>query len=143
MKTEQSTIAQIRAFNRYYTKLLGLLDKHLLASDYSLVEARILYEIHTHGLVSASQIMLEIDIDKGYLSKVLKQFEQKGLIAKQPSAEDARVSLLSLTAKGQTLFEELNTASNQQVETLIHKLSTTERQQLVGHMQAIANLLRD
>lgn len=141
MKTEPSTVEQIRAFNRYYTKLLGLLDHHLLNSEYSLVEARILYEIHAHRSISASQIMLEIDIDKGYLSKVLKQFGQKGLIAKQPSPADARVTLLSLTAKGQTLFATLNSASNQQVETLIHKLGKTEQQQLVGHMQAIGKLL--
>lgn len=141
MKVKQTTIDSIRAFNRYYTKLLGLLDKHLLNSDYSLVEARILYEIHTNGPLSASQIMSEIDIDKGYLSKVLKQFEKADLISRQLSAEDARITQLSLTRKGTALFHELNTASNKQVEMLISKLTIEEQQQLVGHMQAIRKLL--
>ncbi|MFB6457116.1 MarR family winged helix-turn-helix transcriptional regulator [Chitinophaga sp. Hz27] len=141
MKAKQPTIESIRAFNRYYTKLLGLLDKDLLKSDYSLVEARIVYEIHTHGPLSASQIMSEIDIDKGYLSKVLKQFEKNGLLSKKRSAEDARITQLSLTAKGEVLFHKLNTASENQISMLVNKLSQEEQRALVEHMQAIQKLL--
>jgi len=142
MKNKQRTIDDIRGFNRYYTGLLGLLDDHLLDSEYSLVEARILYEIHTHQPVSASQIMSEIDVDKGYLSRVLKQFEKNSLISKQVSGEDARVTLLALTATGKTIFNELNAASNQQIETLINKLTKEKQRQLVGHMDAIMTLLK-
>ncbi|MBW8684487.1 MarR family winged helix-turn-helix transcriptional regulator [Chitinophaga rhizophila] len=142
MQEKQKTIDSIRSFNRYYTGLIGLLDDHLLDSEYSLVEARILYEIHTHQPVSASHIMSEIDIDKGYLSRVLKQFERKGLISKQLSEEDARVSLVSLTSSGSALFNELNKASDQQVITLIKRLSRQQQQQLVAHMEAIRELLR-
>jgi DNA-binding MarR family transcriptional regulator len=141
MKSKQRTIEEIRAFNRYYTALIGLLNDHLLNSEYSLAEVRILYEIHTHQPVSASQIMAEMDIDKGYLSRVLTQFGKNGLISKQVSGEDARVTLVSLTTKGAALFSELNTASDQQIETLISKLSKEEQQTLVGHMQAIKSLL--
>ncbi|NIG54535.1 MarR family winged helix-turn-helix transcriptional regulator [Chitinophaga sp. Cy-1792] len=142
MKVKQLTISSIRAFNRYYTKLLGLLNRHLLNSDYSLVEARIIYEIHTNGPLSASQMMSEIEIDKGYLSKVLKQFEHAGLISKQRAVEDARITLLSLTAKGAALFTKLNSASEMQIEMLIDKLTAEEQRQLVGHMQAIQQLLQ-
>jgi DNA-binding MarR family transcriptional regulator len=141
MKSKQHAIEEIRAFNRYYTGLIGLLNDHLLDSEYSLAEVRILYEINTHQPVSASQIMSEMDIDKGYLSRVMKQFEKKRLISKQVSGEDARVTLVSLTPKGSKLFSELNAASNQQIESLIDKLTREEQQMLVEHMQAIRALL--
>jgi DNA-binding MarR family transcriptional regulator len=141
MKSKQRTIEDIRAFNRYYTGLIGLLNDHLLDSEYSLAEVRILYEINTNQPVSASQIMAEMDIDKGYLSRVIKLFEKNGLISKQVSGEDARVTLVSLTPKGSALFNELNVASNQQIETLISKLTKEEQRTLVGHMQAIRVLL--
>lgn len=141
MKSKQRTIEAIRAFNRYYTGLIGLLNDHLLDSEYSLAEVRILYEINTNQPVSASRIMSEMDIDKGYLSRVMKLFEKNGLISKQVSGEDARVTLVSLTSKGSALFNELNTASNQQIETLINKLTKEEQRLLVGHMQAIRALL--
>jgi DNA-binding MarR family transcriptional regulator len=141
MKSKQRTIEDIRAFNRYYTGLIGLLNDHLLDSEYSLAEVRILYEINTNQPVSASQIMAEMDIDKGYLSRVIKLFEKNGLISKQVSGEDARVTLVSLTPQGSALFNELNVASNQQIETLISKLTKEEQRTLVGHMQAIRVLL--
>lgn len=141
MKGKQRTIEEIRAFNRYYTGLIGLLNDHLLDSEYSLAEVRILYEINTHQPVSASQIMSEMGIDKGYLSRVLKQLEKNGLISKQVSDEDARVTLVSLTAKGETLFSKLNAASDQQIETLITSLTREQQRTLVAHMQAIKELL--
>jgi len=141
MKVQQHIVDKFRAFNRYYTRLLGLLDDHLLDSPFSLVEARILYEIHHRGPVSASQIIAEIGIDKGYLSNVLKQFAKSGLISRHVSREDARVSLISLTAKGEKCYKELNAASHKQVEALISALSREEQQQLVAHMQGIQQLL--
>lgn len=140
---DKKIIDSIRAFNRYYTGLIGLLDDHLLNSDYSLVEARILYEIHTNQPVSASQIMTEIHIDKGYLSRVLKQFEKTGLILKEVSGEDARITLVSLTDKGDQLFNELNDTSNRQIAGLIKKLTKEQQQQLAGHMQAIREILSE
>ena len=85
--------------------------------------------------------MSEMGIDKVYLSRVLKQLEKNGLISKQVSGEDARVTLVSLTAKGETLFSKLNAASDQQIEMLITNLSRDEQRTLIGHMQAIKVLL--
>lgn len=143
MKGKQATIQDIRAFNRFYTGLIGLLNDSLLDSDYSLAEVRVLYEIHAHGHISASQIMSLIYMDKGYLSRVLKQFEKDGLIAKKLSKEDARVTMVSLTAKGGKLFAALNEASNQQINTLITPLAPGQQQELVHHMNAIMHLLKD
>jgi len=141
MKTKQAILGKIRNFNRYYTKLLGLLDNHLLDSKYSLAEARILYEIHDAGKITASEIMCEMNIDKGYLSKILKDFEQTGLISKHPFEKDRRVTLLSLTNLGKATFDKLNAVSNQQVESLISRLDKDDQKKLTIHMQAIIDLL--
>ncbi|SHM61926.1 DNA-binding transcriptional regulator, MarR family [Chitinophaga jiangningensis] len=137
----KTVIDKFRDFNRYYTRILGLLDDHLLNSPYSLVEARILYEIHQQGPVSASQILSEVNMDKGYLSKVLKQFAKSRLISKQRSGEDARVSLISLTAKGLKSFHALNAASHEQIEQLISNLNKQQQHQLIAHMEGIRKLL--
>jgi DNA-binding MarR family transcriptional regulator len=141
--TETSNaIAQIRAFNRFYTDLIGLLDKHLLNSDYSLAEARILYEIQVGQPISASQIMATMHIDKSYLSRVLKKLEKDNLIRKQSSARDARTTLLSLTPEGLAVFTTLNQASNEQIDALLRTLPPAQHQELVRHMQAIHTILR-
>jgi DNA-binding MarR family transcriptional regulator len=137
----QKHIQEIRNFNRFYTDLIGLLDNHLLNSDYSLAEARILYEIFTANQLSASDIIHNLSIDKGYLSRILKKFEKQDLVVRRSSDEDARVSLLSLTGKGLNVFRELNDASNQQIATLISTIAVSQLDELVQHMKAIAALL--
>jgi len=137
----QQHIQEIRTFNRFYTDLIGLLDKHLLNSEYSLAEARILYEIFAAKQLSASDVICRLSIDKGYLSRILKKFEKQELIARVPSKEDARVSLLSLTDAGLQVFYELNNASEQQVTDLISCIPVNQLDELVEHMRAITGLL--
>lgn len=137
----QKHIQEIRNFNRFYTDLIGLLDNHLLNSDYSLAEARILYEIFTAKQLSASDIIHNLSIDKGYLSRILKKFEKQDLVARKASDEDARVSLLSLTGNGLKVFRKLNDASNQQIATLISTIPVNQLDELLQHMKAIAALL--
>jgi DNA-binding MarR family transcriptional regulator len=136
-------IRKIRAFNRYYTDLIGLLDKHLLNSIYSLAEARILYEVHTAGSIQASHIMQVMHIDRGYLSRLLKQLEKNKLIARLPSSQDARVFMITLTPKGAKEFQQLNKASDEQIGQLINPLPEPRRQELVAHMQAIMEILKN
>src|SRR5688572_8763740 len=104
MEETNSVIQNIRAFNRFYTDLIGLLNKNLLNSEYSLAEVRILYEIHVGNSCQASQIMTAIHIDKSYLSRLLKKMEKTNLIKKSPSGQDARAYLLTLTEKGREVF---------------------------------------
>lgn len=139
----KSAIRQVRAFNRFYTDILGLLEKHLLNSDYSLVEVRVLYEIHEAKAIQASQIMQAITIDKSYLSRVLKRLENDDLISKQPVENDARAVQVSLTKQGRALFESLNNASDQQISQLITSLSAQQRKELVLHMESIMKLLQE
>lgn len=137
----QEKIQAIRAFNRFYTDLLGLLDTHLLKSDYSLAEARILYEIFIGKEISASDIIQKLKVDKGYLSRILKKLEKQGLVSKKLSAGDGRVSLLSLTPDGLKVFHELNNASDEQIGALIITMPLPQLNDLVKHMNAIMALL--
>ncbi|QNK64666.1 bifunctional helix-turn-helix transcriptional regulator/GNAT family N-acetyltransferase [Pedobacter sp. PAMC26386] len=141
MTIQKSIISNIRAFNRFYTDIIGLLDKHLLNSDYSLSEVRVLYEIYTGQDIQASQVMTTMHIDKSYLSRILKKLEKDRLIAKKPSDLDARAMVLSLTDIGLKLFQELNKASDDQTSDIIKNLNQQQRQQLVFHMNSIQHLL--
>jgi DNA-binding MarR family transcriptional regulator len=137
----QKTIRGIRAFNRFYTDLLGLLNKHLLDSDYSLAEVRVMYEIQANKDAQASHIMAAMDIDKSYLSRILKRLEKDGLIVRKASKEDGRAIVLSFTGKGEQLFRELTKATEEQISELIADLNSAKQQELLMHMQAIEEIL--
>jgi DNA-binding MarR family transcriptional regulator len=142
MLTKQSAIKNIRAFNRFYTDVIGLLNKHLLNSDYSLAEVRVMYEISVGKEVQASQVMTAMSIDKSYLSRILKKLEKDGIITKSPSPDDARAVSVSLTEEGKKLFTALNKASDHQINELIEKLSSRQQQELVSHMNSIIDILK-
>ncbi|HEY4289535.1 MAG TPA: MarR family winged helix-turn-helix transcriptional regulator [Puia sp.] len=138
---QQATITGIRAFNRYYTGILGLLDRHILNSDYSLPEARILYELNQREGVQASGIIGSLGIDKGYLSRILDQFATKKLIVRKRSQADGRLMHIYLTEKGRAEFEKLNKASDEQLKSLLNGLSATDAEELNRHMTAITHIL--
>src|SRR5579872_7451046 len=96
-------VAAARRFNRFYTRQIGVLRKGYLDSPYSLGEMRVLYEI-AHGARTASDVARALDLDAGYLSRVLRNFEKHGLIARKAAPEDGRRSQLSLTARGRKTF---------------------------------------
>lgn len=135
------SIREVRAFNRWYTDVIGLLNRHLLDSAYSLAEARLIYEIHAAGSIRASQIMANMQIDKSYLSRLLKRLETQKVVATQTSPEDGRATILRLTEKGRQEFAALNNASDEQIGRLLQPLSEEEHEKLVGHMKAIMHLL--
>jgi len=134
-------VDEIRSFNRYYTKLLGLLNNHLLNSKYSLTEARILYEIHAHEKITATQIVSELGIDKGQLSKVMRHLEKYGLITRKASETDGRVILISLSPLGKKVYNELDAASNQQINDMISVIPEGNQKQLTACMQEIKKIL--
>lgn len=139
---EKSVISNIRAFNRYYTNMIGLLDKGYLDTAYTLTEARILFEISPVGKVVTSDIIDALLIDKGYLSRVLKKFEKNKLIVKTKPAEDSRSSQISLTAKGLAELNDLNTLTDRQFEDLLMGLSSSDIKQLALHMNSIMEILK-
>jgi DNA-binding MarR family transcriptional regulator/GNAT superfamily N-acetyltransferase len=138
---KKKPIQDMRAFNRWYTDVIGLLNRHLLDSPYNLSEARLIYELHNAGAIQASQIMGLMHIDKSYLSRMLKRLEKEKLVARKQSREDGRAVLLSLTDKGQREFAALNGASDEQISSLVGHLSEEQREELVGHMGAIRRLM--
>lgn len=134
-------VDEIRSFNRYYTKLLGLLNNHLLNSKYSLTEARILHEIHAHEKITATQIVSELGIDKGQLSKVMRHLEKYGLIIRKASETDGRVIFISLSPLGKKVYNELDAASNQQINDMISVIPEGNQKQLTACMQEIKMIL--
>jgi len=138
---EKSVISNIRAFNRYYTKIIGVLDKGYLDTTYTLTEARILFEISPVGKIDTSEIIDALLIDKSYLSRVLKKFEKNKLIIKTKSAKDSRLSQISLTGKGLSELNVLNTLADRQFENLLKDLPSTDIKQLAQHMNSIIEIL--
>lgn len=141
MKPDQELIEKIRAFNRFYTGIIGLLDQHFLDSAFSLTEGRVLYEICNTEDCSAKNIRENIFIDEGYLSRILDRFVKQGLIKKTRSPEDGRLWIILPTEKGQREFASLNQSSNRLVSHIIEKLSEEERVDLLDKMQGIRALL--
>jgi DNA-binding MarR family transcriptional regulator len=140
MKDEQ--IAQFRAFNRFYTAVIGLLDRHYLNSGFSLTEGRILYEIyHQPEGITASALIEFLDLDKSYVSRILQRFEKKKLIAKRKFPADKRSSYLFLSAAGKREFERLNAAARQQAAQLLLPLKNAELHSLIEHMKGIRQIL--
>src|SRR5438105_736815 len=112
-------ISAVRAFNRFYTRKLGVLDQHLSKSPFSLSEARVLYELaHRDGL-AAKEIGIELGLDPGYLSRIVQNFDEKGLISRKPLPSDRRQVRLSLTAKGRQAFARLNQSSQSEVGAVL------------------------
>src|SRR3984885_5757933 len=87
-------IAQVRAFNRFYTRKLGVLDQQLLKSPFSLSEARVLYELALHEDAAAKEIGIELGLNPGYLSRIVQKFDEEGLITRKPLAADRRQTRL-------------------------------------------------
>src|ERR1700743_3076920 len=102
MSQQQSDaeIAAVRAFNRFYTRKLGVLDQQLLKTPFSLSEARVLYELAHRENPAAKEIGSELGLDPGYLSRIVQNFDERGLITRKPLAADRRQYQLSLTANG-------------------------------------------
>ena len=120
---DQARIAAVRRFNRFYTRQIGVLRKTFLDSPYSLGEARVFYEMTSDRSSTASQIARTLGLDAGYLSRVLRNFEKRGLIERKPSSKDARQSHLTLSARGRKTFAPLE-ARSQRESYLLTKSAT-------------------
>jgi DNA-binding MarR family transcriptional regulator/GNAT superfamily N-acetyltransferase len=137
---EPDTIAAVRRFNRFYTRQIGVLRRNYLDSPYSLGEMRVLYELAT-GARTASAIVRALDLDAGYVSRVLRQFEKKGLISRKPSKADARQSEIALTATGRKLYAPFDRKSQEKVAKILGRLAPSEQARLTKAMGEIEMLL--
>ena len=134
-------VEAIRRFNRFYTQQIGVLREGLLRSPYSLTEARVIYELAHHERTTATHLSRELGLDAGYLSRILRSFEERGLIERRASEEDGRRNLVSLTSRGEAAFAELNAASRGQIEALLATLSEEQQRHLLDAMGTIQGLL--
>jgi DNA-binding MarR family transcriptional regulator/GNAT superfamily N-acetyltransferase len=137
----EARIAAVRRFSRFYTRQLGLLQESLVHTRFSLTEARVLYELAHCEQVTASELAADLDLDHGYLSRILRRFADDGLLKKVRAANDARQSVISITAKGRRAFAPLNKNSHDQVAAMLEKLGPAEQQRVVGAMATVESLL--
>ncbi|HEY2040263.1 MAG TPA: helix-turn-helix domain-containing GNAT family N-acetyltransferase [Edaphobacter sp.] len=140
---EHQTITSVRAFNRFYTRIIGTLNEGLLDSPLSLAEARVLYELAHRSHPTASAIAADLGMDMSYLSRILRGFSTAKLIRRQPSESDRRQNTITLTAAGQKQFDTLNSRSSHQVSQLLKPLSPEQQSSLVRSMSTIEALLGD
>jgi DNA-binding MarR family transcriptional regulator/N-acetylglutamate synthase-like GNAT family acetyltransferase len=134
-------IAAVRAFNRFYTRKLGVLDQHLGKSPFSLSEARVLYELAHRDDLAAKEIGNELGLDPGYLSRIVQSFDERGLITRKPLPADRRQYQLSLTAKGRQSFAKLNLSSQNEVAAILARLSPNDATRLTQAMATIEAVL--
>ncbi|MCU1323761.1 MAG: transcriptional regulator [Acidobacteriaceae bacterium] len=132
---------RFRRFNRMYTRFIGTLDEGLLNTEYSLAEARVLYELATRTQPNAKEIAAALGMDTGYLSRVLSKFQAAGLLRRTASKHDTRSSELALTLRGRSAFTKLDTLSTQQAHTILSALSPEDQASLIHAMQTIESVL--
>ncbi|GAA5053420.1 DNA-binding MarR family transcriptional regulator/GNAT superfamily N-acetyltransferase [Thermocatellispora tengchongensis] len=139
----QDRVAEIRAFNRFYTGVIGLLQGNMHDTPYSLTEARVLFELGTRGRAEAAELRRLLGLDAGYLSRILTRFESEGLVAKERSAADARRQVITLTAAGREMFGVLDRRSVTQIAELLAKVPEDDQDRLVAAMRTIQRVLGD
>lgn len=130
-------VTEIRGFNRFYTNILGLLDRHILSSGYSLTEARVLFEISKTETCTANQLCATLDVDRSYMSRMIRKFEKDGLVQRHTSSSDSRNIEIRLTGRGLEVFHQLNSRSNQQIEQLIENLGEQDCQELLHAIRTV------
>ena len=134
-------VAAVREFNRFYTNVLGLLREGLLDTPYSLTEARIIFELARQDEVEVAAMRRWLDLDAGYLSRILARFETDGLVCKSRSPGDGRRQLISLTQAGRAVFGRLDALSSDQIRGLLGAVPAGQRSRLTTAMASIREVL--
>ncbi|TQR20356.1 MarR family winged helix-turn-helix transcriptional regulator [Psychrobacillus vulpis] len=141
MNISNDMIADIRQFNRFYTNILGVLDKHILDTGYSFTEARVILEIGLMEQCIANNLVDKLEIDRSYMSRIINKLSKDGLVMKENSILDNRTSLIRLTPKGITFFNQINEKSDKQIVRLFEGLSQKEIKEIHASMLFIQKKL--
>jgi DNA-binding MarR family transcriptional regulator/GNAT superfamily N-acetyltransferase len=131
----------VRRFNRFYTGRIGILPEDYLGSSHSLAEARVIFELGARKSATATELGREMDVDLGYLSRLVQGLKRRGLLSGRRSPEDARRTVLALTPKGQKTFQALDARSRKEIGEILGGLSAGDRGTLVGAMGTVERLL--
>lgn len=134
-------IAEIRAFNRFYTRLVGALDEHIVQSEFTLAEARVIYEIGARGTTTAAELGRFLGIDRAYLSRILQRHIGDELLVVAPDPDDRRSNRLFLTSAGRAVFTGLNRGSDEAVKAMLEPLDAPSAARLAAAMATIRALL--
>lgn len=134
-------LAEVRAFNRFYTEVIGLLQQGLLDSPFSLTEVRVLFELHLRDRMETGELRRLLELDSGYLSRMLGRFEKDGLLVRERSAADARRQIIRLTGAGRETFATLDERSAAQVRDLLEGATEEDRRRLAASMATIREIL--
>jgi DNA-binding MarR family transcriptional regulator/GNAT superfamily N-acetyltransferase len=136
-----SRIAEVRAFTRFYTAVIGVLDEGLLGTPYSVTEARVLFELAQADATDVADLRRSLRLDSGYMSRIAARLEADGLVTRAPSGRDARRQVLALTPRGREVFADLDARSADQVAHLLDKLGEADQERLVTAMGTVRSLL--
>jgi DNA-binding MarR family transcriptional regulator/GNAT superfamily N-acetyltransferase len=134
-------VGAVRSFNRFYTRMIGLLHEGMLKSAFSLTEVRLMYEISHRDKPTATELARDLSLDAGYLSRILAGFEKRGFLKRTRSESDGRQTHLSLTKAGSKAFQPLDRGADKEVEAMLIKLSDPQQDQLVDSMRRIEQLI--
>jgi DNA-binding MarR family transcriptional regulator/GNAT superfamily N-acetyltransferase len=134
-------VQTVRRFNRFYTHQIGVLQEHLLQSQFSLTEVRVLYELAHRENITAKDLCSDLGLDRGYVSRMLQSFENKGWIKTAPSPDDRRRQFLSLTAKGHKVFDPLERRSSDEVAAMLARLSPNQQKKMLAAIRGLEAVL--
>jgi DNA-binding MarR family transcriptional regulator/predicted GNAT family acetyltransferase len=134
-------VTAVREFNRFYTNVLGLLREGLLDTPYSLTEARVIFELGRADHAEVAALRAWLDIDRGYLSRILARFEADGLVTRQRSASDGRRQVIGLTSRGRSAFRMLDSRSTGQISALLSERSPADQRRLTAAMATIREVI--
>jgi DNA-binding MarR family transcriptional regulator/GNAT superfamily N-acetyltransferase len=143
LASEDAAVSAVRAFNRFYTNTIGLLRGKYLDTPYSLTEARILFELAQHDTSEVTDLRRTVDIDAGYLSRILARFSSDGLVTRDRSAADGRRQVISLTDSGRSAVGGLDARSAAQTRDLLAAVHDDDRRRLLDAMRIITDVLSE
>src|SRR6266511_63817 len=140
---EREQVSAMREFNRFYTTRLGLLRRRHLDGDFSLTEARILYEIGSNPKLTASSLRNTLGLDAGYISRLLTLLTRRKLVRQTASKEDGREKLLTLSTTGAKKLAQLNERSALQIQELLEPLSAADRETVINSLSKVRSILSE
>ncbi|KZB85007.1 bifunctional helix-turn-helix transcriptional regulator/GNAT family N-acetyltransferase [Amycolatopsis regifaucium] len=141
MTGSAARVATVRAFNRLYTGVIGVLDEGPADAEYSLSEARVLFELAQQDSTQVTDLRKRLDLDAGYASRLLGRLEGRGLLTRERSDEDARRQVIKLTEDGRKAFAVLDARSVDRIGSLLGRFGDDEQERLLGAMGAITSLV--
>jgi DNA-binding MarR family transcriptional regulator/GNAT superfamily N-acetyltransferase len=139
--TSQNRVAQVRAFNRFFTRHIGVLSERLLQTEFTLTELRVLYELAHHGDQQPAVLCRQLGLDRGYLSRIVGRFESAGLISKVSSVTDGRAKRIRLTDHGRAIYAPLDLRSCEEVSDMLSRLDEADQHRLLDAMNTIQTVL--